>query len=172
MSRRLFVVVMLFVLAPSSLAAAQSGDGAARAGSGEVATLQAEIAREYEALSTAGCDVACRALASMQRAAARLCALDPGPKCADARAKVRDAANRVHTSCPGCALAADDDRPPPARSAREPAPAPPAPLGEAQRPRGGCAGCAVGDGSTDVGAAALALAWALMVLARRRRRDD
>jgi hypothetical protein len=51
---------------------------------------------------SSGCAVACPALASMERAADRICALDPGPRCAAARAKVRDAAQRVEQACGPC----------------------------------------------------------------------
>src|SRR6188768_4029686 len=45
----------------------------------ELKALEDEIARSETALSTEGCAVACQAFGSMQRAADRLCALDPGP---------------------------------------------------------------------------------------------
>ncbi len=38
----------------------------------------------------------------MERTAERICALDPGPRCAEARAKVKDAARRVQLACGEC----------------------------------------------------------------------
>lgn len=60
-------------------------------------------------LSVAGsdCATACRALASMERAATRLCELatadDGRDACDDAQAKLREAKDRVHATCGGCA---------------------------------------------------------------------
>jgi hypothetical protein len=54
-----------------------------------------------EALASQDCRVACRALESLQRATRRLC--DIGPEhCEEARAKLKDATNRVRTTCPEC----------------------------------------------------------------------
>src|SRR5262245_19151256 len=60
----------------------------------EVSELEAQIEREDVSLATGDCASACAALASMRRAAERLCALDPGPKCSAARANVEGAASR------------------------------------------------------------------------------
>lgn len=51
------------------------------------------------------CATACRALASMQRSAAHLCALagEGDGRCEDARGRVRGASARVRTACPSCA---------------------------------------------------------------------
>src|SRR5580704_7480647 len=64
----------------------------------EIAALEGQLGQALAQLSS-GCAVACPALASMVRAAARICALDPGPRCTDARTKVRDAARRVLQAC-------------------------------------------------------------------------
>jgi hypothetical protein len=51
------------------------------------------------------CLVACRALASMRRSAARLCELSGAtrdPRCDDARARVARAEERVRARCPAC----------------------------------------------------------------------
>src|SRR5438105_14746149 len=57
--------------------------------------------RSAEIASTQNCQVACRALESLQRATKRLC--DIGPEhCEEARAKLRDAEERVRTTCPEC----------------------------------------------------------------------
>jgi hypothetical protein len=51
------------------------------------------------------CTTACRALASMDRAAEHLCGLagSEDPRCGNARQRVQIAAGRVHQSCPHCA---------------------------------------------------------------------
>jgi hypothetical protein len=48
------------------------------------------------------CATACRALASMERAAEHICAVDGGPECSRARRRVEDARARVQTTCGGC----------------------------------------------------------------------
>jgi len=50
------------------------------------------------------CATACRALASMGRAAEHLCSLagDSDPRCDTARGRVQSASERVHASCPSC----------------------------------------------------------------------
>src|SRR5262245_17931566 len=94
--------ILLVIGLPASAAAAEPD---------ELKALEDEIARNETALSTEGCAVACQAFNSMQRAADRLCALDPGPRCAAARAKVKDAAGRVRTSCPECGIGTGDPSP-------------------------------------------------------------
>jgi hypothetical protein len=50
------------------------------------------------------CSIACRALGSMERSAARLCELaGDGERCDAAKARVKSASDRVHGACPGCA---------------------------------------------------------------------
>jgi MYXO-CTERM domain-containing protein len=131
--------------------------------------LMRQIGQEYDALSTSDCLAACKALASMQRAADRLCELDTGTTCAEARAKVDDARRRVRAACPMCAVEkkTTDAQPPPP---------PPAPAPEAQTAsgppqesaRGGCASCNAGAAGGDALGGILAAAW---LLARRRRRN-
>jgi MYXO-CTERM domain-containing protein len=123
--------------------------------------LMRQLGQEYDALSTSDCVSACRALASMQRAAERICALDPGASCAEARAKVADAEKRVRAACPACAVERPPQPTPPAPEATV-ASAPPA-----ESKRGGCAGCSAGAARGDAFAALLAAAW---LFARRRRR--
>jgi MYXO-CTERM domain-containing protein len=148
----------------------------------EIAALEAQIAREAAALSTESCEIACRALGSMERARGRLCALDPGPKCADARDRVKKAVDRVRAACPDCGLSLEEappavgakkSAPPPEPAPAAPPPPPPAPAPEAASVRrsGGCAGCTVADDDRGgLGAGALAVVGALVSLARRRRR--
>ena len=53
-----------------------------------------------------GCEVACRALASMRRSADRLCGLSAGGdagRCDDARGRVTRAEGKVKERCPACA---------------------------------------------------------------------
>jgi hypothetical protein len=50
------------------------------------------------------CTPACRALASMERAATHLCDLagESDPRCEGARARVSRASERVRNGCPSC----------------------------------------------------------------------
>lgn len=50
------------------------------------------------------CFTACRALASMERAASHLCGLtgEEDPRCDGARVRVRNATERVRAGCPSC----------------------------------------------------------------------
>lgn len=56
-------------------------------------------------VSASPCMTACRALASMTRAADHLCGLagEGDDRCAGARARVKSAADRVEAQCPSCA---------------------------------------------------------------------
>jgi len=151
----------------------------------ELTTLERDLAREADALSTSDCAVACRALASIRRAADRICALDPDTRCAAARAKAAEAAEAVRRACPACAI---DPAPTPT-----PTPTPmakPVPQQEharkaddgessvstasappAESRRGGCAGCAVVTSSPiDARAAGLAIAALALLAVRRLRR--
>lgn len=146
----------------------------ARAAEGEdVVTLEQELGREYATLSTEDCVTACRALASIRRAADRICALEPGPRCDDARAKATDANRRVTEACPDCAIAGvpgkDDER----RAAQAPEESPALATAQSERGRGGCASCATAGGHAGGGDLGTALVAALAVarLARRRRVD-
>lgn len=69
---------------------------------------KAEAAEEEDQGSPARrdpCDTACRALASMRRAAEHLCGLagEQDGRCSAARDRVRGADERVRTACPRCA---------------------------------------------------------------------
>jgi hypothetical protein len=61
--------------------------------------------RAAEATAASPCDVACRALDSMERAADHLCALagSADDRCSGARARVESAEARVRAACPACA---------------------------------------------------------------------
>ncbi|WP_437932110.1 hypothetical protein WMF37_23610 [Sorangium sp. So ce291] len=60
---------------------------------------------EAEQVSAAPCETACRALASMSRAAQHLCGLagDADQRCDAARTRVKSATDRVEAQCPRCA---------------------------------------------------------------------
>ncbi|KYF83873.1 hypothetical protein BE17_29950, partial [Sorangium cellulosum] len=60
---------------------------------------------EAEKVSAAPCETACRALASMSRAAQHLCGLagDADQRCDAARTRVKSATDRVEAQCPRCA---------------------------------------------------------------------
>lgn len=148
----------------------------------DVETLVKQLDQEHTALSTQDCVTACKALASIRRAAEKICGLEAGPRCIDARSKADDAQRRVQAACPDCQIAAakpkDDERRASKKGAPEEAPttgstknAPPA-----ESSRGGCASCSTpGDVPTgDVGVlvvAGLALARRLRSRARARSRS-
>ena len=137
-----------------------------------VETLQKDLQQEYSALSTQDCAIACKALASIRRAADKICALEPGPRCADARAKADDAQHRVQAACPDCQVAAAPPRDEDRRAAEE-KPVNPAPAElQAERGRRGCGSCSTpGDlPSFDLGGvlvAALVISRALRYSRRR-----
>ncbi|XYI03334.1 PASTA domain-containing protein [Sorangium sp. So ce1128] len=60
---------------------------------------------EADQVSAAPCETACRALASMSRAAQHLCGLagDADQRCDAARTRVKSATDRVEAQCPRCA---------------------------------------------------------------------
>jgi hypothetical protein len=130
---------------------------AARAESAEdVASLEKQLSDEVAALSTSNCSLACRALESIRRAAERICALEPGPRCDAARAKAADATRRVHDACPDCATV--DGATKHEELKREPAPAAPAAapstaeVATRSESRGGCRSCTL-SGPSDFGSA-------------------
>jgi hypothetical protein len=134
----------------------------------EKADLLAQIQKDYDSLSTNDCAIACRALASMERAKNRLCAIDPGPACDDARAKVEDARKRVRAACPMCAEPPREEAP--TTPARAPDVGATAPAPQAERTRGGCASCATTSGRADLGSALTVLAAAGLLFGQTRRR--
>lgn len=135
----------------------------------DVETLVKQLREEHAALSTQDCVMACKAYASIRRAADRICALEPGARCTEARGKADDAQRRVQAACPDCQLAAtppsDDER----RAAEKPAePAPARGSAEVQeQKRGGCASCST-PGERPTGDLAVVMLAAL-ALARRLR---
>jgi MYXO-CTERM domain-containing protein len=166
--------VIAIACAVARTAAAQDAGVPSATEQAEIAQLEQEIARGAAALSGGGCAVACRALASMERATERLCTLDPGPRCAEARAKVREATRRVQAACADCRSGDDEiraaEKKPTAPASQAAPPPEPAPAPQTVSKRGGCAGCVVGGEDGAVGAGALAAIGLLIAIARRRRR--
>ena len=70
----------------------------------DVAGARSELDRAESQVnaSVGDCATACRALASMERAAEHLCALDGGRECDHARERLAAARERVRASCGGC----------------------------------------------------------------------
>ena len=161
-----------------------SAFGADAGASDDVEALSKQLQQEYSALSTSDCAIACKAYASIRRASDKICGLEPGPRCNDARAKADDAQRRVQAACPDCHIAIapgkEDER-----RATQPAPPPPSPANvdaktagtamessESAPRKGGCASCTTaGEKPTgDLGAAALGAFVIARVLRRRTRR--
>ena len=78
------------------------------------ADAPADASKSEESTSSAPpCDVACSALASMQRSAGFICKLagDGDARCADARGRVRAAEARVTATCGACPRGVDESAP-------------------------------------------------------------
>ena len=140
------------------------------AGADEHQQLMQEIQRDYDALGTNDCTVACKAFTSMRRATDRLCEIDPGSACAEAKNKLEDARRRVRASCPMCAV--DEEPKPKTEAPPSPAPPPRADAVSASGPpaeskRGGCAGCRIG--GADPGGEILFILVVAAAFLRRRR---
>jgi hypothetical protein len=173
---RIHVLSIALVLSPSVAFAADAG-----APEAEIDELMKSITHDAETLSTDDCISACKALDSMRRATGRLCSLDAGRRCAEARAKLNDATRRVHAACPVCATPEESPSPGPGSASEPPRPmgkggthptadAPQAaPPPQAERARGGCLGCG-GGSSSDQGATAIVGALAFLFARRRPRR--
>ncbi|HEY1958946.1 MAG TPA: hypothetical protein VGH28_25210 [Polyangiaceae bacterium] len=69
-----------------------------------VVSARSEVDRAEQRISAAqsDCAEACRALASMERAAEHLCALDSGAECTHVRERVEAARERVRSTCGEC----------------------------------------------------------------------
>lgn len=133
----------------------------------DVETLAKQLNEEHAALSTQDCVTACKALASIRRAADKICVLEPGARCADARAKADDAQRRVQAACPDCQVAAappkDDERRVVQTSTT---PAEPANAPRTEK-RGGCASCHVA-GEAETGDLGVLMLAALVCYSLRR----
>jgi hypothetical protein len=163
MGRRALAVVVMAVGALLVTAARAAED---------VRTLEKQLTDEVASLSTSDCNLACRALASIRRAAERICALEPGPRCDAARVKVAESTRRVREACPACVAEErlDRDQGPPAGA---PQPTSVAEVTTSAQPKGGCRSCTIASGpiELDPGFCLLA-AWAAWRLRRppKRRR--
>lgn len=106
------VSAALLVLGGSSLSSLAYGADAPKS-EGEAAKLMVDLQRQLQEqmeLVDRDCTTACRALQSMQRAADRICDLEPGPRCKDAKSKADEAAGKVHARCPDCVIAQSPPR--------------------------------------------------------------
>lgn len=139
----------------------------------EATTLEAQLGKDIDQLSTSDCAAACKALASIRRAADRICELEPGPRCDAARAKADNATKRVREACPDCAiLGLKKDEEQEKRAARPAeAPAPPSPAAESvpAESRGGCRNCTTASGAPDRGDFAVFALAALLIRRRARK---
>jgi MYXO-CTERM domain-containing protein len=159
--------------------AGTSSHARAQGAKDDVTTLEKNLAQEHDALSTSDCATACRALASIRRAADKICALDPGERCARGRAKADDATRRVREACPECAIAVAPPQPAPPKTEDRAmtkggaatdvevvtASAPPS-----ESKRGGCAGCTTSSSTpNDLAFGALAFGALALVMRRRKR---
>lgn len=147
----------------------------------ELVALEKQLDEDLVACGSDDCTIACQALESMIRSAERICALEPGPRCAAARDKVATAKRRVRPRCPECASAAEVGE---GTEETQPLPAPPADepdldeeqyAGEAAGPPpadqgAGCAACTLGGRGDRGGLTWLLLATGLGLLRRGRRR--
>ena len=158
------------------------GASAAWAEGESVATLERNLADEAAALTTSDCANACRALASIRRAAEKICALDPDERCAAARAKAQEATRQVRSACPDCAIASAPLPIPPkderamGKGGRRPPAEPPTVAASAppsESSKGGCASCTTGRGAPaeDGATAALGVLGLALMMRGRRRRD-
>ncbi|MGD0529937.1 MAG: MYXO-CTERM sorting domain-containing protein [Polyangiaceae bacterium] len=158
------VAVALLVLLPTA-ALAQP----AVVTTSDADAAQAEVDRDYAQTLASDCRTACRALDSMRRATERLCALDPGDRCASARKKVDDATAHVRSACPECGAPLEEKKPvatpPPAEAPASPS----AVQMETVQRKGGCAGCATTSSPAEA-VGPLALAGLVLLGLRRRRR--
>ena len=192
-SRLPAAIAVAGALALGSWAGSARAQAAAQVPKEDVTTLEKSLAEQHDALSTSDCATACRALASIRRAADKICALDPGERCSAGRAKADDATRRVREACPECAIATAPPSEPrredramtkkgaapkasedPGASAASPGSMPTvaqaAPASESKR--GGCAGCTTtrGGRGDDLAGGALAVAALALVMSRRRAR--
>lgn len=127
----------------------------------EPSRLAAVIADQAKALVTDDCAAACKALDSMRRSVQRLCELEPGARCEEARKTLADSERRVVAACPVCVRSPPP--PPEDRMAKAEA----APLPASERAPRGCGGCEAG---TAPGDASIFVLATLSLLARLRRR--
>jgi hypothetical protein len=148
----------------------------ADAGEGEdVESLLKQLTQEHTALSTQDCVTACKAYASIRRAADKICGLEPGPRCSDARSKADDAQRRVQAACPDCQVAAarpKDDEYRAGHAGSPGADAKTAAVESESAPRkGGCASCST-PGERPTGDFGVLILGALAISRVLRRRSS
>jgi len=139
----------------------------------DVESLAKQLQQDYSELSTQDCAIACKAYASIRRAADKICDLEAGPRCIEAKTKADDAQRRVQAACPDCQLAAkqgkEDDRR--ASEYTESKPATKAGADSESAPRkGGCASCNT-PGERPTGDLGIAVIGALVLARVLRRRS-
>jgi len=102
------------VVAPAAPSEARGGSA------GDLSFARSDLASALRQLqSSAGdCTTACRALGSMERATAHLCALSSSSDCQDAKSKVLSGRDRVRASCGECPGGPSLDRNAPIPSTR------------------------------------------------------
>ncbi len=182
------MIALVAVVFPAAVHAQPTGDTEQPTGDTELADVETELADvETELtelartvsqltvdLSASDCGAACEAVASMSRAANRVCELAPGPRCAAARDRVARARKRVSEACPDCDVARENETAGSARKkydrddSAEAAPAD----GVDTVVRGenaGCATCTVGRSGSSSHALIAALAGLFLLAGRRRR---
>ncbi|HEU4404927.1 MAG TPA: hypothetical protein VFS43_06505, partial [Polyangiaceae bacterium] len=131
----------LAALAPGAALAQSPVTQKVPAGVAEAQREFDDALRALEAGGEADCTTLCRALSSLARATERLCNLTRGEaeaterRCTDARARLKDATQRVRGACPECAIAGQapttveakpgEEKPVEPAPGDRPAPAPP-----------------------------------------------
>lgn len=80
-------------------------DRAMKDGDRPTAGAAAPVTPQLDSVSSSPCETACRALASMNRAASHICYLagEDSDSCSNARERLRSATERVRQSCSECA---------------------------------------------------------------------
>jgi hypothetical protein len=82
-----------------------SDAASAKPATGEASTMKKNVDAQPTSSPADPCEIACRALASMERAAVHLCGLsgESDPRCEGALTRVKSASGRVEAQCPRCA---------------------------------------------------------------------
>jgi hypothetical protein len=137
----------------------------------DVDSLLKQLNDEHATLSTQDCVTACKAYASIRRAADKICGLEPGPRCTDARTKANDAQRRVQAACPDCQVASAFPKQDEYRATGDAKSAPTAVEAESAPRKGGCASCST-PGERPMGDAGVMILGAFAVARVLRRRQQ